>query len=136
MKLDYTKLDDLKGSTKKLEVDYTPFLGKWNNTKNDSGQLPKVELTLKNNQLHLHAFGADENGLKDWGEVACKVYTDGVKSPTANAFITKYNFEKIDVEISANVKLGVLVIQTYTIFKDNSNRFNYYTREFYGPEAK
>lgn len=133
MNLEYTKSDDLIGTVTNLAVDLAPFLGEWKNTKSNSGQLPKVLLEEINNELYLHAYGADENGLKDWGTVKCNVYTDGVNSATANAFITKFTFENIDVEISANVKQGVLVIQTYTIFRDLSKRYNYYTREFYGP---
>ena len=134
MNPDFTKLDDLIGSVSALQVDFSPFVGRWKNTKNNSGQLPKVELTVRDNVLYLHAYGAGSEGLIDWGEAACHVYTDAVTSPTANAFITRFTFKAIDVEISANVKLGVLVIQTYTVFKDNSKRYNYYTREFYGPE--
>lgn len=134
--LPFSKTDDLKtveGST--LTVDLSPFLGSWNNTKPDSGQLPKVIMTETDGQLFMHAYGACEPDLCDWGKAKCEVFTDGVDSPVANAFIASFSFEAMDVEISSNVKLGVLVIQTYTRFKDKSKRFNYYTREFYGPAS-
>ena len=132
--LSYTKLDDLKGKDNAVDkMDLTPFLGSWTNTKNGSGQLPLVELRESEGNLLLRAFGADENGLIDWGEAKCDVFAENIYDGTAIAFITGFKFDKIDVEISSNVKLGVLVIQTYTKFKDGSNRLNYYTREFYGP---
>lgn len=132
--LSYTKKDDLSATGQPgLEVDLKPFLGSWKNTKPNSGQLPKIIMKLVDGQLVMHAFGACEPDLCDWGEAVCEVFTDGVGSPTANAFLTSYSFEAMDVEISSNVKLGVLVVQTYTRFKDGSDRHNYYTREFYGP---
>lgn len=132
--LQHTKLDDLKAKGEPgLKVDLSPFVGTWKNTKPDSGQLPKVIMKEVDGQLIMHAFGACTPDLCDWGEALCEVFTDGVGSPTANAFIASFSFDFADVEISSNVKLGVLVVQAYTRFKDGSDRFNYYTREFYGP---
>lgn len=132
--LNYTKTDDLPKNDDAIEeVDLSPFVGSWTNTKEDSGQLPKVELRCENNQLYMKAFGAGKNELVEWAEEKCEVYTDNIQKGTAIAFITKFQFDKIDVDITANVKLGVLVVQTYTKFRDGSNRLNYYAREFYGP---
>lgn len=130
----YTKNDDLTiNEVDNIKVDLSPFLGKWKNTKLNSGQIPELEIKLVDGQLLLHAFGAYNDGLKDWGTTTCTVFTDNVESDCANAFSAKYSFDQIDVAITSNVKLGVLVVQTYTTFNDNSSRFNYYTREFYGP---
>ena len=129
-----TKKDDLKGIENHIgEMDLSPFVGKWENTKSDSGQLPYVELRVDHGVLFLRAFGASDHGHLDWGEVSCEVFAENVYDGTAIAFITGYTSDQADVEITANVKLGVLVIQTYTRFKDGSSRLNYYAREFYGP---
>ena len=132
--LKYTKIDDLKGIDEiTQDLDLSPFVGSWDNTKKDSGQLPYVELREENGILYLKAFGAYDSGLLEWGEVKCDVFTENTYNGTAMAFITRYTFDGIDVEFTANVKLGVLVIQTYTKFNDESNRLNYYVREFFGP---
>jgi hypothetical protein len=132
--LQHTKSDDLKALGKPgLKVDLSPFLGSWKNTKPNSGQLPKIIMKETDGGLVMHAFGARQPDLFDWGEAKCEVFTDGVDSPTANAFIASFSFDFADVEISSNVKLGVLVVQAYTRFRDGSDRHNYYTREFYGP---
>lgn len=132
--MNITKTDDLKGfANDALKLDLTPFVGAWSNTKTDSGQLPYVELRTEEDVLYLKAFGAGENGLVDWGEARCTVFAPGISDATAIAFLASFQIENIEVQISANVKLGVLVLQTYTTFRDDSNRFNYYAREFYGP---
>lgn len=132
--LSYTKTEDLKTKKGSLEIDLSPFLGSWINTKPDSGQIIKVVMATSSEGLVMHAFGADKEGLINWGKANCLVFSDNVDSITANAFQAKFTFEDIDVDISSNVKHNVLVIQTYTSFKDGSNRVNYYNREFYGPE--
>ncbi|MDF1695925.1 MAG: hypothetical protein P1U56_08845 [Saprospiraceae bacterium] len=130
----YTKKDDLiHEGTDIQKLNLSPFLGAWTNTKENSGQLPQVELRESDNKLYLKVYGADLNGLIDWGESECEVFTENPHDGTSIAFITGFNFDQIDVDITANVKLGVLVIQTYTKFNDGSGRLNYYTREFYGP---
>ena len=68
----FTKFDDLiESKYTNLIVDYSPFLGKWKNTKATSGQIPKIEIVLEDNQLILHAFGAGLERLIDWGKVPC-----------------------------------------------------------------
>jgi len=133
--LSFTKTDDLQGRDGTFEsMDLSSFTGAWTNTKEGSGQLPKVELRALNGELFFRAFGAGENELIDYGEAKCDVFAENTYKGIAMAFITGFQFNDIDVEISANVKLGVLVIQTYTKFRDGSNRLNYYAREFYGPD--
>jgi hypothetical protein len=132
--LKYTKVDDLKDKGEVIQdLDLSPFIGAWDNTKKDSGQLPYVEMREEGGTLYLKAFGAEDSGLMEWGEVECEVFTENTYNGTAIAFITRYAFDDIDVEFTANVKLGVLVIQTYTKFRDESKRLNYYVREFFGP---
>ena len=132
--LKYTKNDDLVSSEHSDEsFDLSPFLGSWTNTKEGSGQLPLVELRGENGVLYFRAYGAGKEGLIDWGESECEVYAENTYDGTAIAFLTSFSFDDMEVKISSNVKLGVLVIQTYTIFNDGSNRLNYYAREFYGP---
>lgn len=134
--LEYTKTDDLKTVADFTgKVDLSPFVGTWTNTKLGSGQLPKVIMTESAGELFMQGFGARETELQDWGKVPCTVFTDAVDSDLANAFMARYEFESMDVEISSNVKLGVLVVQTYTRFKDGSDRYNYYAREFYARKA-
>ena len=130
----FSKKDDDKGiENPKGSLDLTPFVGKWENTKEGSGQLPYVELREENGALYLRAFGAGESALIDWGESACEVFAENIYDGTAIAFMASFHLSGIEVDITANVKLGVLVVQTYTRFKDGSDRLNYYAREFYGP---
>lgn len=132
--LKYTKTDDIsQNKTIDDKINLDPFIGVWTNTKEGSGQLPSVELRKDNDRLYLRAFGAGKGNLIDLGEVECEVFAENTYDGTAIAFITGFTFNEIEIEITANVKLGVLVVQTYTRFKDGSNRLNYYAREFYGP---
>lgn len=132
--LKFTKTDDLNQNGNIDEsIDLSPFVGSWTNTKEGTGQLPKVVLRAEDKTLYMRAFAAGRDGMIDWGESVCEVFAENIYDGTAIAYITAFSFDEIDVEITANVKLGVLVVQTYTKFKDGSKRLNYYAREFYGP---
>jgi hypothetical protein len=46
-------------------------------------------------------------------------------------FHAHYDVGAVTTRIAANVKLGVLVLQTYTSFRDDSGRLSHYAREFF-----
>jgi hypothetical protein len=107
--------------------DIAPLLGTWINAKRDTDHIAKVVVTERDDALFVRLYGsADE--LVDWGEVEATPY---VFTGTTNVagFHARYELGTTGIEIAANVKLGILVIQTYTSFSDE--RLSQFSREFF-----
>jgi hypothetical protein len=50
------------------------------------------------------------------------------------AFEANYDLGFMDVQVQANFSLGLLVLACFNIFKDQSGRQNYFSREFFRRE--
>jgi hypothetical protein len=116
----------MRADTKALtgaRPEVTPLLGTWVNAKRDTDHIVKVTVSEQDGKLRARLYGSS-----DWGETEATPYAFTGTTEVAG-FHARYNFDKIQVEIAANVKLGILVIQTYTTFEDD--RVSQFSREFF-----
>lgn len=114
------------------KLDVSPLLGDWLNTdQGASGGILRLSLTENAGQLRLRAFGTGKAAPRDWGEVATTIYGMDESSTAAWSFLADYDFGFLSTTISAYHKLGILVITTYNVFDDDSERNDYWTREFF-----
>ncbi len=112
-------------------VDPTPLLGTWINTNSAADGIVKVILATKTGALRVHAFGACDPNPCDWGEVNGAVFGESISSRDAMSFTAVYDFAFMEVILQAYVVKGVLVIVSFTAFKDDSGRSNYVGKEFF-----
>lgn len=106
------------------------FLGTWQSTNAQTTGIARVEFSERDDRVFIRIYGADEDGLADWGEVEVDLFADQVDSPVGTKFRALYDFDFMEVRIHAWVKLGVLVLGIFNRFKDESGRVNYFDREF------
>ena len=59
------------------------------------------------------------------------LYAGAIDEATAAAFIARYDLGSLDVEMQANLNLGLLVVACFHRFKDGSGRGDRFTREFF-----
>ena len=113
-----------------LQMDSLP--GIWRNTNNGTHGIAKVEITVRGPKLIVRAFGADEPHPSDWGEVEAKhIFGNNISSHVAAGFTAQYDFDSSHVQLQANWNQGLLVLASFTSFKDGSKRSNYFSREFF-----
>ena len=118
-------------------LDSSALAGLWENTNSASTGVPKLEIWDSGEQLTVRAFGADESGLVDWGEVSGRAYGKDFQSYEAMAFSATFTAALsghpagMCCHLQANIKQGVLVVAYFTEFNDDSGRSNYFAREFY-----
>jgi hypothetical protein len=112
-------------------ADLSPALGEWFNCNQATGEIISLSLGRRADGLVLHAFGAGEPSPIDWGETPAEPHVSGLRSREVSGFNARYDFGFMTTEIAANIKYGVLVIQSYNAFKDGSGRPAYFTREFF-----
>lgn len=103
--------------------DVAPLLGTWVNAKRNTDHIATAVLTDRDGAVRVRLYGST-----DWGEVDAVPYVFTGTTDVAG-FHARYSFDAVRVEIAANVKLGILVIQTYTSFQDG--RLSQFSREFF-----
>lgn len=116
-----------------LQLDGLP--GIWLNTNRDSHGIVKVVVAVQGPRLLVRAFGAGDPETCDWGEVeANQTYAGSVSSRVAAGFTAWYDFDFSRIHLQANWNQGLLVLASFTSFKDGSRRSNYFSREFFHRE--
>ncbi len=115
-----------------FEIDPSPLMGCWINTNTDTPGIAKVIISRSDHDVSVRIFSASGPTPRDWGNANVEVlYSTGVHSLTATAFVARYDFDFIETCLEANLSLGLLVIATYSTFKDDTGRSNYFAREFF-----
>jgi hypothetical protein len=112
-------------------VDAAPLVGTWVNTDKNTQGIVKMILTADGGTLHVKAFGACSPSPCDWGEVRGAVFSGGTTSHTGMAFTTFFDFGFMETLLAVYYKGGILVLDSFNTFKDDSGRANYFSREFF-----
>jgi hypothetical protein len=110
--------------------DLSPLLGNWVNSNPGTDYISKLTVAKQNNMLVLRVYGTHSPEPIDWGEARATAYVTG-GTLDGVGFHARYAFGEIETYLVANQKLGILVIQSYTSFKDTSGRMNHFAREFF-----
>ncbi len=109
--------------------------GTWFNTDPHTGEIRKVIISVRDGAVAIRAFGATEGVSIDWGEVPAIPYVDRIGLSLVTGFRADYDFGFMKTQLATNVKYGVLVVQSYNRFADESGRPPYFTREFFSKEV-
>lgn len=113
-----------------LQMDSLP--GIWRNTNNETRGIVRVEIAVRGPMLIVRGFGAGAPDPIDWGEVAAEhIFGNSISSHRAAGFTAQYDFDSSQVQLQANWNQGLLVLASFTSFKDGSKRSNYFSREFF-----
>ena len=113
------------------EIDPTPILGAWYATDREAGGIARLVLSQEDGRFIVRAFGAMTPEPLDWGEVEGVCYGSNVQATEAMSFTASYDFGFMDTYLAAYGKQGILVLDTFNTFKDDSGRAPYFTREFF-----
>lgn len=109
--------------------------GVWMNTNRHSLGIVKVLVAIRKSKPIVRAFGAGDPEPNDWGETeADHIYAGSISSRTAAGLTAWYRFDTSQIHLQANWNQGLLVLASFTSFKDGSKRSNYFSREFFHRE--
>lgn len=113
-----------------LALNLSPLAGTWLNCNNKTPGLVKVVITVSGNAVSVHPFGACVPTPCDWGTVNGLAYANNVSATPAAAITAKFKFSFKETIMTGHLDYGVLVLETFNHFTDNSGRSDYATREF------
>jgi hypothetical protein len=132
----YVKAEDLVEASGIIQNEYAMRLdtlpGTWLNTDSGTRGIAKVVTAVNGSGLTVRVFGAGDPGPIDWGEVeADYIYANSLSSHVAAGFIASYHCDFAEIHLQANWNQGLLVLASFTSFKDGSSRSDYFSRDFF-----
>lgn len=112
-----------------ITVVSNPIVGTWVNTNHDTLGLIRVTIAPKGNEITVQAFGACQPTPCDWGVVDGVIFAENVVSAPAVAFTAIYKFAFKQTTLVGHMYKGVLFVETFDHFTDQSGRADYYSLE-------
>jgi hypothetical protein len=118
-----------------LSVSPLPVLadvvGSWFNTNPTTGEIARLTISERDGELLLNIAAAGPDGWIAWPEIPATPYGASLGSAEVTGFEAHCDFGFMETHLAANIKYGVLVMQSYNRFTDGSGRSSYFTREFF-----
>jgi len=112
-------------------VDLSGLYGTWINSNPDSNGIARMVMSESHGKLTLRVSAIGPDGLIDWGTVDVTILTSGPSSPAAAGFTCRYDFGFVEVRLQAMILKGLIVLAELHTFKDDSNRVDYFVREYF-----
>jgi len=112
-----------------VKVNPTPLVGTWLNADKSTPSLVKIILSQSGGDLFIEAFGACVPSPCPWGKVKATAFSSGVSSNGATSFLAHYDQGFADRTVTGSLFEGALVVDIFTVFKDNSGRDNYHFQD-------
>jgi hypothetical protein len=129
--VEWLRIQDLPaGPPPDAPLDLGPLTGVWVGADRRSTSVDAIDITERDGACLLRAAGGDSSGPRDWGVVDATVYAADVGGVAAIGVTARYDFGFLETTLTGFTKSGILILCTYSRWKDGSSRADYFTREF------
>lgn len=115
-------------------LDTSPLPGIWINSNPDTNGIARMVVSESNGSLSLQACAIGPDGLIDWGTTDLAVFTSTPTSRVGAGFTCLFDFGFAETELQGMIMKGLLVLAQFHRFKDESNRADYFLREYFALE--
>ena len=112
-------------------LDLSALPGTWINSNPDTRGIARMVMSESNGNLSLQVFAIGPDGLIDWGTAAVTVFAASPASRVGAGFTCQFDFGFAETRLQASMAKGLLVLAQYHSFKDDSNRVDYFVREYF-----
>lgn len=106
-------------------------LGRWVNTDPAARGMVEAVFRSRGPGLALHVRAADGSPRADWGEVETELLIDPSGVTEGTCIAARYDLGGTKVTLHGWIKLGVLVLASFTRFGEDSGRANVFDRDFF-----
>jgi hypothetical protein len=112
-------------------IDLSALAGDWVNSNPDTNGVARMVITQSGDGLSLRVHAVGPEGLIDWGPARIDLFTSGPASRAPAGFTCLYDFGFAETRLQAMILKGLIVLAQIHRFKDDSNRADYFVREYF-----
>jgi hypothetical protein len=123
------------GSPCSTGPELTPALGTWFNCDLETGGILSLSLAEGDGGLILRDFGADDSSPCDRGQTPAIPHVSGLGSREVSGFTARYDFGLSVLSLAVNEVQGLLIIASFSTFRDESGRSSDSTRGYFTSEG-
>ena len=115
-------------------IDTSELIGTWSNSNPHTNGIARMEMSRSNEVLSLRVYAVGPGGLIDWGTTDVSVFAATPASKAGAGFACLYDFGFAEVRLQGMIMKGLLVLAQMQRFKDQSERVDYFVREYFALE--
>ena len=112
-------------------LDVSGLAGVWINSNPDTNGIARMEFSDVDGELSVRVHAVGPDGLIDWGPAPVKLCAASPSSRVTAGFTCTYDFGFAETRLQAMIMKGLIVLAQFHKFKDDSNRMNFFVREYF-----
>jgi hypothetical protein len=112
-------------------LDASGLTGVWINSNPDTNGIARMEFSTVEGKLTVRVYAVGPDGLIDWGTAPAKLFAASPKSRATAGFTCTYDFGFAETRLQAMIMKGLIVLAQFHKFKDNSDRMEFFVREYF-----
>lgn len=112
-------------------MELSALVGTWINSNPDAHSVALVKATESGGRLKLQVSAVGPDGLFDWGAADAEVFAATPESRVGAGFTCRYEFPHGETRLQGMIMKGLLVLAQFHFFKDDSNREDFFLREYF-----
>lgn len=112
-------------------IDFSALHGTWINSNPDTNGIARIVMSESAGNLSVRIFAIGSDGFIDWGTMDATVFAAAPSQQTCSGFTCLYEFGFAESRLQGMIMKGLLVLAQFHSFKDDSNRADYFVREYF-----
>lgn len=114
-----------------LGADANPFAGKWVNMDADTRGITRLSVETNGDEWEVEAWGSCQPKECEWGKTQLHQLGDSVDDKEMKYGFAHWDSGHADTHVTFRIEKGRLMVETYTIFKDKSERSSYRSKHVF-----
>jgi len=115
-------------------LDPAALPGTWLNSNPDTTGIARLIISEHDGALSLRVYAVGPDGLIEWDAAEVKVFSSGPAVRMAAGFTSLHDFGFAETRLQGMIMKGLLVLAQFHHFKDDSQRVDYFVREYFALE--
>jgi hypothetical protein len=112
-------------------IDSSTLVGTWVNSSPDTTGIARMSMSESDGNLVLQVSAIGPDGLIDWGTTDVELFAVSPSSRMGAGFSCLYDFGFAETRLQGMMLKGLMVLAQFHRFKDDSQRADYFVREYF-----